>query len=149
VTRRLVLAGTSVLQLASATCALHYAVERGLAVHAVGIHRRGHDVPRDSWLLGTGITPPLVMMAVQAVASTVVARRPSRVAVHTLGVLGALMVVGYAVERETRTALLPARWDSRVTPLTVAGVALAVPMARLGLQAGWARSVVGDTECSP
>ena len=133
-TRRLLLAGASVLQLASATCALHYAVERGIAVHAAGLHRRGRDVPKDSWFLGTGITPPIAMMTVQAVATTVLARRPSNAAALTLGMLGATMVCGYAIEAEARAALTPRNWDARVTPLTAAGIALALPMVGLGLR---------------
>lgn len=127
------LAGCSALQLVTGTLALRYAVERGLAVDIAGIRRRGADVPRDSWFLGTGITPPILMMAVQAVATGCVLGHTNRAAARTLGVLGAVMVVGYVGERETRSALTPGRWDPRVAPLTAAGLALAVPMAALGL----------------
>ena len=132
-TPRCTLAFVSGLQVVTATIALRYAVERDLAIDAVGIRRKGSDVPRDAIFLGTGITPPLVFTGVQAVAAAVVLCRPSRTAARTLGVLGAVMLFGYAVERETHRALVPSQWDSRVTPLTAAGAALTVPMAVLGL----------------
>jgi hypothetical protein len=132
-TRLTALAGCSAVQLVTGTLALRYAVERGLAVDIAGIRRRGADVPRDSWFLGTGITAPIAMMAVQAVATGRVLRYANRAAARTLGVLGAVMVVGYVGERETRSALTPGRWDRRVSPLTGAGLALAVLMAALGL----------------
>jgi hypothetical protein len=122
------------LQLTTAFVALRYAVERELAVDTPVLHREGRDVARDSWFLGTGITPPLMMMAAQACAVATVAVRPSRVAARTLGILGSVMVIGYVAEQETRRALTPARWDSRVTPLTAIGLGLAVPMAAWGLR---------------
>lgn len=67
-TRLTALAGCSAVQLVTGTLALRYAVERGLAVDIAGIRRRGAEVPSDSWFLGTGITAPIAMMAVQAVA---------------------------------------------------------------------------------
>ena len=128
------LAGVAALQLATAAAALRYAVERELAVDTPVLRRSGVDVARDSWFLGTGITPPLLMMGVQAWAAGRVVRRPSRVAARTLGLLGGVMLVGYAAEHETRTALAPPSWDARVTPLTAAGLLLAVPMLALGLR---------------
>jgi hypothetical protein len=133
-TPRCTLAFVSGLHVVTAVAALDYAVERGLAMDAVGIRRSADDMPLDAYLLGTGVTPPIVFMGVQAVAATVVLCRPSPVAARTLGVLGAVMIVGYAIERETRRALHPQNWDSRVTPLTGAGAALAVSMAVLGLR---------------
>ena len=132
-TPRCTLAFVSGLHVVTAVIALRYAVERDLAIDAVGIRRKASDVPRDAIFLGTGITPPLVFTGAQAVAATVVLCRPSRTAAGTLGVLGAVMMLGYAVERETHRALVPRRWDSRVTPLTAVGAALTVPMAVLGL----------------
>jgi ABC-type phosphate transport system permease subunit len=134
-TARCTLAFVSGMHVVTTTLALRYAVERGLAVDAAGVHRAPENVPRDAYFLGTGVTPPLVFTGVQAIAATVVLCRPSSVAARTLGILGAVMLVGYAVERETRRALRPGHWDSRVTPLTAAGAALAVPMAVLGLRA--------------
>lgn len=133
VTPRCTLAFVSGMHVVAAILALPYAVDRGLAMDAAGIRRSPGDVPRDAYFLGTGITPPLVFTGIEAVTASVVLCRPSRAAARTLGVLGAVMIVGYAVERETRRALRPAHWDSRVTPLTAAGVALALPMAVLGL----------------
>ena len=133
-TPRCTLAFISGLHVVTAVVALDYAVERGLAMDAVGIRRSADDIPRDAYLLGTGVTPPVIFIGVQALAATVVLCRPSRVATRTLGVLGAVMVVGYAIERETRRALHPGHWDSRVTPLTGSGAALALSMAVLGLR---------------
>jgi len=133
VTPRCTLAFVSGLQVVTATIALRYAVERELAIDAVGIRRNAADVPRDAYFLGTGVTPPLLFTGVQAVAAAVLLCRPSRTAARTLGVLGAVMFLGYAAERESRRALVPHRWDSRVTPLTAMGAALTVPMAVLGL----------------
>jgi hypothetical protein len=132
-TRRCTLAFVSGLHLVTSTVALRYAVERDLAIDAVGIRRKASDVPRDAYFLGTGITPPLALMGLQAVTAAVVLRRPSRAATRTLGALGVVMLLGYAMERESRLALAPSRWDSRVTPLTAAGAALTLPMVVLGL----------------
>jgi small-conductance mechanosensitive channel len=129
-TRHCTLAFTAGLHLAAATWALRYAVERELATDALGVRCPPAEVAKDAWFIGTGITPPLALMAVQAMASTVVVRRPSVVASRTLGVIGAAMALSYAVERESRRALTS--WDSRVTPLTAAGIALTVPLITLG-----------------
>lgn len=132
-TPRCTLAFVSGSHVVTATIALRYAVERDLAIDAVGIRRRASDVPKDALFLGTGVTPPLLFTAITSIAATVLLCRPSRAAARTLGVLGAVMLVGYAAERETRRALRPGRWDSRVTPLTAAGATLALAMAGLGL----------------
>ncbi|MBI1377868.1 MAG: hypothetical protein GC157_10355 [Frankiales bacterium] len=131
-TRHRLLGVVAGLQVATAFVALRYAVERELSMDALGVRREGRDIARDAWFIGTGITPPLVMMAAQATAGSVVMRRPSAPASRVLGALGAVMAAGYLLERESRSALT--RWDPRLTPLTAAGVALTAPMMGLGLR---------------
>jgi hypothetical protein len=103
-------------------------------VALVGWHGRPDRVARDSWLLGTGLSAPVVMLTAQAAATAVLALRPSRRATRVLGVLGAAMSCGYLVEQEFRHALVPGGWDRQVTPVVVAGFALSASMAVLGLR---------------
>jgi hypothetical protein len=111
------------------------AVRRGLAfdIALIGWRGRPERVRRDSWLLGTGLSAPVVMLAMEAAATARLATTGSQSAARTLGVLGAAMIAGYLVEQEFRTALTPQGWDPSVTSVAVAGFSLAVPMAGLGL----------------
>ncbi len=92
------------------------------------------NVLKDSWLQGTGLSPPIYMMATQAVVTTRLATAPSPVATRFLGALGALMACGYLVEREFRSAFSPSGLDPAVTPVAAAGFALSIAMAKSGLR---------------
>ncbi len=74
------------------------------------------------------------MLATQAVATARLARGQSPSAARVLGILGATMVGGYLVERDTRIALYPSGWSPAVTPAAALGLGLAIPMAGIGLR---------------
>ena len=92
-----------------------------------------HDhLVRNALVLGTGQSAPNVMMVTQAAAVVALARDGSPRARRTLGALGAVMVFGYLVERES--PLWPGRRDPLATTVFAAGFAGAVCMAWLGLR---------------
>ena len=90
-------------------------------------------VARDAWLLGTGLSAPVVMLSLQAAATVRLAAGPDPVATRILGSLGAMMTCGYLIEQEFRTAVRPGRWNRRTTPHAATGFTLAVVMAASGL----------------
>ena len=100
----------------------------------LGQRGRPEDVVRDSVFNGTALSAPITMLLTQAVATVRLAKGPSTVAARTLGVLGATMTCGFLVEREFPRAFSPAGLDPVVTPVAAAGFALAIAMARSGLQ---------------
>jgi hypothetical protein len=115
----------------------------GFAGLAVGIaRRRNYDlgflrgrpehVLRDSLLMGTAYSAPAPMLAAQFWATQQLARGPDDGARRILGLLGALMVPGYLMERHGRAHLHPRGFDPVETPVVVAGVGLAAAMAVLG-----------------
>ena len=117
----------------------------GLWGMAVGIRRhRAFDLPfwhgqesavsRDSLLMGTALSAPVVMLGAQAWATAALAWRPDPAAQRVLGGLGAAMTAGYLAERLVRQRLLPSGWDPAETPVVTAGMSLAVVMALLGLR---------------
>ena len=113
----------------------HVLAVRGHRSFDIGILRwRGQPdrVGRDSFVFGTGLSAPVVMLAGQAVATGFLAARPSRTATRTLGVLGSVMAGGYLVEREFRSAMSPSGWDRIRTPTCAVGFVLALTMAVLG-----------------
>jgi hypothetical protein len=134
-TRRRLLVRVSAAQLAA-----------GLAGVAVGIaRRRNYDlgflrgrpehVARDAVLLGTAYSAPLPMLAAQLWAIRRLGRGPDDGARRILGMLGALMVPGYLLERHGRVHLRPNGWDPVETPIVLVGVGLAAAMAVLGHRA--------------
>lgn len=117
----------------------------GLGGMALGIRRRhAFDIPfwqgqqstvgRDSVLMGTALSAPVVMLTAQAWATAALFRRPDTAAERTLGALGAAMVAGYLAERLVRQRLTPPGWDAAETPVAAAGICLAAAMALLGLR---------------
>ncbi len=131
--RRLV--AISATQLLAGVWGQVLALRRGLAFDiALAGWKGGADrVPRDSWLLGTGLSAPVVILATQAVTTARLASGRSPAAARLLGVLGVAMVAGYLVERETRTALSRVGWRPDATSAAALGLGLALPMAVLGL----------------
>jgi hypothetical protein len=99
------------------------------------MHGRRDTVGRQSLLMGTALSAPGAMLAVQAVATAVLARRHSVRAAQALGVLGAMMVPGYLVEGLTRQGLRHGAWDSAELRLALAGAALAAGMVPLAARA--------------
>ena len=121
---------------------------------AVAIRRRrAFDIPfwrgqesavgRDSLLMGTALSAPVVMLGAQAGATAALARRPNPTAERLLGGLGAAMVAGYLAERLVRRRLLPSGWDAAETPVAAAGMSLAAAMALLGLRRAGTQASTG------
>jgi hypothetical protein len=135
VSARRVLVAVSAAQLGTGIAGQVLALQHGLAfdIALIGWRGRPDRVSRDSWLLGTGISAPVVMLAIQGVATARLAWGQSAVAARALGVLGAAMIGGYLIDRETRTALTPGGSDGIITPVVAAALGLCVPMAGLGL----------------
>lgn len=133
--QRRLLVAISTAQLVAGTAGQVLALRRGLPfdIALIGWKGRTDRVFRDSWLLGTGLSAPVVMLTVQAVATARLGSRPNPGAARLLGALGAVMIAGYLVERQTRAVLTPGSWDPIATPVASVGLSLAVPMARLGL----------------
>ncbi|MGR0319560.1 hypothetical protein [Agromyces sp. ZXT2-3] len=98
--------------------------------------RPAGEVRRRHWLEGTELSAPTVMLIAQAVASLALlfSRRPPVVAARVLGGLGAIMSIGYPIERVWRESLVDP--DPEVTPLTAGGFLLALKMAILGWSTG-------------
>ena len=95
---------------------------------------RPERVARDSWLVGTALSGPVVMHSIQAAATVRLGAGPSRTATRILGSLGATMACASLLEREIRGALTPTGWNRTTTPIAAAGLALALAMAALGLR---------------
>lgn len=105
---------------------------RAYDVWVLGLRGRPDQVGRDSWLMGTALSAPVVMLAIQGLATARLAAGPSRAAARTLGLLGATMVGGYLVEKIGRARLTAQGADSLETPVVAAGLGLAAAMATLG-----------------
>ena len=76
------------------------------------------------------------MLVIQGIASIIliVHPRPPRFFARLLGVLGAIMTIGYPLEKEWRDSLVEP--DRELTPLTLGGFLLALKMAILGWSVG-------------
>ena len=134
--RRDVLVIASAGQLIAGLVARRVAVVEGRSfdIAFTGWRGRPERVAHDSWLIGTGLSTPVIVLAVQAAATARLLRCPSRAATRTLGLLGASIGCGYLIEKEFRTALTPTQFDPGTTPVVTAGFGLAVIMAVAGLK---------------
>jgi len=115
----------------------------GIAGQAIALRRRHpYDTPimcgrpesvgRDSFLSGTALSAPVVMLAGQAWAIRRLRARPADGARRTLGGLGVVMVAGYLMERLCRARLTPGGFDPVETPVVVVGLVGAAAMGVLG-----------------
>lgn len=106
----------------------------GVRIRSVDEMRRRH------WVEGTSLSASTAMLAVQGAASValLVAPRPPVLAARILGVLGAIMSIGYPIEKVWRDSLVSP--DRQVTPLTAGGFLLALKMAVLGWSVGRGRA---------
>ena len=127
--RRGVLAVVSVAQLASGLAGMSVAVRRRHPYDFLMLHGSADSVRRDSILMGTALSAPVVMLAAQGVATARLVQQQSRRAERMLGALGALLVVGYLGETLVRRRLQPSGWDSVESPLAATSLALAAAMA--------------------
>lgn len=129
-------------------CASAVQLAAGVAGHVLAVReQRAFDiailrwkgrrdrVAHDTLLLGTGVSPPVFIFVVQALATAVLATRASRAAARTLGFLGAAMSLGYLVEREFRAVLANPRAHPTLAVVAAAGFGLSTVMAALGLRA--------------
>jgi hypothetical protein len=125
----------SAVQLSAGIAGLLIALRRRRAYHVPLLHGDPDHVARDSVLMGTALSAPVVMLGTQAVATTRVFRSGSDRPRRILGALGAIMTVGYLAEQLVRRRLRPSGWDPVETPVVVLGATTAALMARLGLSA--------------
>jgi hypothetical protein len=132
---RRALVAVSLVQLGGGLAGQRLAVRDGRAfdIALVGWRGRPERIRRDRWLLGTGLSAPVVMLTAQAAGTVRLAVGPSRAATTLLGALGAAMSGGYLVEREFRAAVSPSGWDPAVTPVAASGFLLSVVMALVAL----------------
>lgn len=107
---------------------------RSFDITLLGWRGQPERVGRDSWWIGTALSPPLVMLSIQAAATVRLWAGPSRTATRVLGSFGAAMACGSLLEREVRSALSPAGWNPTTTPIAAGCFTLAVVMAALSLQ---------------
>jgi hypothetical protein len=122
--RRSPLAVVSAAQLAVGLAGMLVAVRRRRHYEFLVLRGKAEHVRRDSVLLGTALSAPVVLLAAQAVAI--------RTGGATLlRLIGATYVVGYLGERLVRARLTPSGFDPVETPVAVAGIALAAAMTRV------------------
>lgn len=124
-------------QLVLSVLGLRKAYREGLPAEVPGVRVSSVDeMRRRHWIEGTSLSAPTAMLAVQATASValLVAPKPPMLAARVLGVLGAIMSIGYPLERIWRQSLVEP--DRETTPLTAGGFLLALKLAILGWSAG-------------
>ena len=94
--------------------------------------RRKKDISARHWIDGTALSAPSIALAIQALATlfALFGSRDRLTPARTLGVLGAIMSIGYPVERIWRESLV--KGDRELLPLTLGGFLLALKMAILG-----------------
>jgi hypothetical protein len=139
--RQRILAAVSLLQLVTGLAGMAVALRRGhpYDVRIVRLRGRPDRIARDSLLLGTALSAPVVMMAAQGVLIGLVRGHAKTFAVPVLGGLGATLVAGYLGETLVRRRLSASGWDVVESPLLTVAIALASSMAALGLPAALAR----------
>lgn len=124
-------------QLVLGVLGLRKAYREGLPGEVPGVRVRSVDeMRRRHWVEGTSLSAPTAMLVVQGVASTalLVAPKPPVLAARVLGGLGAIMSIGYPIERIWRQSLVEP--DRETTPLMIGGFLLALELAILGWSAG-------------
>jgi hypothetical protein len=114
--------------LAVAIASMTVALSRSSPFHLPFWRGDPHLVLRDSFLMGTALSEPVVMMLAEAAAIAALIRGPSRNASAVLGWLGAANLPGYALEQQVRSRLRPGSWDAIESLLIVGGVKLSCAM---------------------
>ena len=137
--RRRTLVALSAVQLLTDLVGLAIATRRRQPGDLIGLHitlPRDH-ILRDSVVLGSAQSAPLVMVVAQAWATVTLASGRNLLALRTLRVLGAAMVAGCLVERGS--PLWPGHLDALSTPVFAASLGGAVAMAVLASppQSAW------------
>jgi hypothetical protein len=97
------------------------------------VRGRADAIPRDLLTVGTALSAPAWMLAMQASAVVQLARgrRDHHAATAVLGALGSMMVVGYLAEAHVRRRLRPSGWERLESPLVLTGLGSAAAMAVL------------------
>lgn len=103
--RRRLLASVSAAQLASAVTGMALALKRGHNFDVGFMSGHPDNVARESIFQGTAFSAPVATLLAQATATAVLARRPSIVAVRTIGIIGGFNIPGFLSERLVRQRL--------------------------------------------
>jgi hypothetical protein len=133
--QRSALVAVSAVQLAAGVAGLAIAVHRGHPYDTPVMSGRVEHIGRDSFLSGTAMSAPVVMLAAQAEAMRRLNAGPADGARRALGALGVAMTGGYLVERLCRSRLTRGGFDPVETPVVVTGLGGAVAMGVLGHRA--------------
>ena len=122
----------SAVQLAMGLVGLRKALRDGTE-YDLGFTRGSPEtMKRDLWFMGTNLSAPAWMLLAQALATVLLMTRHRSRAAKAVGILGALMSLGYPAEKSVRQAW---RHPNRsITALTGVAELLAVSMAWLGLR---------------
>jgi energy-converting hydrogenase Eha subunit A len=134
-----VLGTVSAVQLSAGIAGMVLALHRRRAYHLPLLHGHPDNVARDSLVLGTAFSPPVVMIGVQAVATARALRGGHDGTGRVLGALGAAMTAGYLGEQLVRRRLRRSGWDPVESPVVALGITTAAMMAGLGLKSGQTR----------
>ena len=129
--RRNALALVSTTQLVLGLVGLRHAIRTGSSYDIGFLRGSLQTARRDRWLIGTNLSAPGVMLLAQGLSTVLLFTPRRRLAARILGLLGAVMSLGYPAEVSVRDA-----WrhpDQVVAPLTAATEVLAIAMAVLGL----------------
>lgn len=129
------LVAVSAAQLTAGVAGLCVALRRGRHYDLPLLHGSPAHVVRDAAWMGTAYSAPAPMLAAQLWATARLAAGPDERGRRVLGLLGALMVPGYLVERFVRAHLRHSGWDPVETPVAAAGLGLAAAM--VVLSRGW------------
>ena len=122
----------SAVQLAMGLVGLRKALRDGTE-YDLGFTRGSPEtMKRDLWFMGTNLSAPASMLLAQALATDLLMTRHRSRAAKAVGILGALMSLGYPAEKSVRQAW---RHPNRsTTALTGVAELLAASMAWLGLR---------------
>lgn len=127
------LAAVAAAQLAMGVAGLTIALKRQHGYEFLVWHGRTATIGRDAIWIGTALSPPMPMLALQSVAIAGAWRGERRAARGVLGGLGAAMVVGYLGESLVRRRLFRRSERDRLeSAVARAGLTLAAAMAVLG-----------------
>jgi hypothetical protein len=133
VDRERLLGAVSSVQLSAGIAGLALALHRRREYHVPLLQGDPDNVARDSVVMGTALSAPMIMLGAQAVATMRLLRGGTDRTRRFLGLLGATMTAGYLAEQLVRRRLLPSGWDPIESPVVVLGVTTAAMMAGLGL----------------